>query len=280
MKKIIIPNTDLHVSRLGFGTASLHHLLTEKSRQLLLHSALDLDFTYFDTARMYGDGMSERSLGKLLSPNLRANVVLSSKIGIPALKLYERYPLLMYAQRAFNNLPVKNLFGLNQSDLRLRSLEESFVEESLTASLNSIKTDWLDILFIHEANIMDIPALNKLTNWLFSQKKSGKVRYLGLSGDAYNCKIIIDTIPNLFDVLQVKDSLRHHEAKILSNSGLPLQFTYGYMRSAYDKRTGEMPPILSGQSILKAALDQNTSGSILTSSKRITRIKEFAEVVD
>ena len=83
MQQIILPYTDLKVSRLGFGTASLHHLIYQKDRELLLGQALDSGFTHFDTARLYGEGLAEHSLGRFLGKQ-RQNVTIGTKFGISA----------------------------------------------------------------------------------------------------------------------------------------------------------------------------------------------------
>src|SRR2546429_2511028 len=49
---IVLAGTTLSVSRLGLGTASLHHLLWSSERMQLLKTALDCGISHFDTARM------------------------------------------------------------------------------------------------------------------------------------------------------------------------------------------------------------------------------------
>ena len=66
MQQIAIPNTRLQTSRIGFGTASLHHLYRSRARSALLTAALDSGISHFDTAPMYGEGMAERELGRFL----------------------------------------------------------------------------------------------------------------------------------------------------------------------------------------------------------------------
>src|SRR2546429_8200098 len=64
---IVLAGTTLSVSRLGLGTASLHHLLWSSERMQLLKTALDCGISHFDTARMYGEGLAERELGRFLT---------------------------------------------------------------------------------------------------------------------------------------------------------------------------------------------------------------------
>src|SRR4051794_28359829 len=71
--------TGLSVSALGFGAGQIGSPeLNEEEAARLLHGALDLGVTFFDTARGYG--LSEERIGRHLSSH-RARFVLSSKGG-------------------------------------------------------------------------------------------------------------------------------------------------------------------------------------------------------
>lgn len=234
MQRLMLTGTSLEVSRLGFGTASLHHLLRRQDREQLLFAALDSGFTHFDTARMYGEGMAERSLGRYLGAR-RQEVTLATKFGIPADSMLEKAPFLIYPKRAFGKL-TRIVSRRNVSE-PTRCLTGRCLEASLHASLRALQTDWIDILFIHEPRGADREALLALADDLERLRQSGKVRYLGLAGQAAECLEIAENTGGLFDVLQVEDSLAYHEADLLLQAGKPLQTTYGYLR-----RAASVPP--------------------------------------
>jgi D-threo-aldose 1-dehydrogenase len=76
--------TDLRVSRIGLGTAPIGHLyapVPEDQAQATVRAALDAGITLFDTAPLYGAGLSERRLGTALAGLPRAAFVLSTKVG-------------------------------------------------------------------------------------------------------------------------------------------------------------------------------------------------------
>lgn len=75
MKQVPLGSTGLMVSEVGFGGIPLTRV-TEDEAVALLRAAVDKGFTYFDTARMYGD--SEIKLGRALE-GVRDQVVLASK---------------------------------------------------------------------------------------------------------------------------------------------------------------------------------------------------------
>ena len=266
MKEINIPNTGLKVSRLGFGTASLHHLLSESKKKDLVNYALDLGFTHFDTAPLYGEGLTEKTLGNCLRSR-RNEITLATKIGIFPNPLLKQFPALMYGEKIFNRFS-RSLLPTRQPSSPRRSLEQKLVENSLQSSLKALQTDWLDVLFIHEPQISDIPLLLNLADWLDKKKKSGVVRYLGLAGQSHNCVQIALNIPHLFDILQVEDSIDGQESDFVISAGFAKQITFGYLR-----KSSELNSPFDGQEVIKKALIQNSHGMILVSSRNFARLK-------
>lgn len=270
MKHIILPKTDLDVSQLGFGTASLHHLISKKDREVLLKVVLDQGLTHFDTAPLYGEGLAERTLGNFLGLT-RNEITIGTKIGIPLNPVLEAFPLLMYAQKSIKawTRTLRNLHSIRQ-----RSLQKNQIEKSLQRSLRTLRTDWIDILFVHEPQIEEIPQLLEICDWLQSQKVQGNVRYLGLAGQSLSCVEISKKIPGIFDVLQVEDSLSNHEADLLTTSGLPLQITFGYLRNSL-----ELTKEISHPEVIQAAFRRNSNGMILVSSRNPNRIQALSTFI-
>ena len=275
MQTTILPGTELACSRLGFGTAALHHLLRGNDRQRLLQTALDMGFTHFDTARMYGEGMAERTLGAWLAGGVRQRVTLATKFGIPAQSWPERFPALMYAQRALGGMARRA--GWRGASERGRCWTEDAAEASLIRSLRALRTDWVDVLLVHEPRMDDLPALQALAPWLLQQKVNGRVRYLGLAGQAATCLTIHQAMPGVFQVLQVEDSLAGVEADVLTAAGLPLQITYGYLRLAGQARDTQQ---LDAPALLRAALARNSAGMVLVSTRKIERVRDLATLAE
>ncbi len=268
MQRILLPGTDLETSRLGFGTASLHHAFRSKQRQALLTAALDAGFTHFDTARMYGEGMAERELGRFLGKT-RCQVTLATKFGIPAIPIFEQAPPLLYAHRALSGIGRRLLPRL--WDRRYRLLTRDSAETSLKQSLNALQTDWIDLLLVHEPQPLDVDPLLSMADWLERQKTSGRVRWLGLAGSAWYCLEVARQTGRLFEVLQVEDSLAAHEADAVTQAGRPLQITFGYLRQA-----AAVQPRPDGLLVMKAALARNPYGMVLVSSRQPRRLRALA----
>lgn len=133
-------NTGLALSRLGFGAAPLGNLyqeLHEKDAQAAVASALKQGITYFDTAPLYGFGLSERRLGRALQAHPEA--VISTKVG----RLLVPAPEVLGAgerQGFYSDLPFKPVF-----DYSYRGIMKSH-----EASLERLGLKDVDILYVHD----------------------------------------------------------------------------------------------------------------------------------
>jgi aryl-alcohol dehydrogenase-like predicted oxidoreductase len=84
MKYRSLGNTDLQLSEIGFGCGPMAGLIVRgdrKERREAVARALDLGITYFDTASVYGDGLSETHLGETLR-ELRVRPVVGTKVAL------------------------------------------------------------------------------------------------------------------------------------------------------------------------------------------------------
>lgn len=273
MPYVTIPGTSLVSSRLGFGTASVHHVPTASQRLHLLASAFENGMTHFDTAPMYGEGMAERVLGAFLSAGKRDRVTLATKVGFPALRFAEMVPLWMYAKKASDSIWRRiRRPGVCQ---RRRALAVQDVSESFTRSLRNLRTEAVDILFVHEPSPEETPAIARMADWLLEQKRLGRARYIGLAGNAAACVAVNRRVPGVFDILQVEDSIQGHEADVVVEAGLPLQITYGYLRLSGRGTAGVSAPS-TPETVVANAVARNSTGLVLVSTRQVSRVAELA----
>lgn len=76
--------TDLEVTAFGFGTAPIGNIfreIDEATSDAMIQGAWDAGVRYYDTAPMYGHGLSELRTGHSLRWKRRDDFVLSSKVG-------------------------------------------------------------------------------------------------------------------------------------------------------------------------------------------------------
>lgn len=261
INSIILPSTDLKLSRLAYGTGSLHHVFSPQGRQALLEAAFEIGVTHFDTAPYYGFGLAESALGEFIKTH-RGKVTVATKFGL--------YP---------PNLPVSGTLGTWASKALGKVLPAASsprvdwglaaAEKSLNLSLKRLGVDCIDLLFMHEPNpaLMDVESLY---TWLTQQQQRGKIRYFGLAGPAQNYSDWLLGNP-LGQVLQVQDSLAGREADLLTQKGRAWQLSYGYFSGAKPENEADARDTLQG------ALARNHQGTILFSSRKVSRIKSFAQ---
>ena len=79
-----LANQYLDISELGFGSAPLGNLykpISDDEANDTLEDAWDAGIRYYDTAPLYGLGLSETRLNRFLRTKQRSEYILSSKVG-------------------------------------------------------------------------------------------------------------------------------------------------------------------------------------------------------
>ncbi|WP_162243951.1 aldo/keto reductase [Pseudorhodoferax sp. Leaf265] len=171
---------------LVFGCSRLGSALTPLDRQAsiaLVRRAYDLGVRHFDTASIYGQGDSERLLGAALEPD-RAKVSLASKAG----------QLLTPKQAALAHLkPLVRWLAARRGGLRQRvaqtraqgvprCFQPDFIERSLRESLARLRTDHLDIFYLHSPS-PEVLGDAALFTRLAALQRQGLFLKLGVSCD-------------------------------------------------------------------------------------------------
>jgi aryl-alcohol dehydrogenase-like predicted oxidoreductase len=274
MRIVRIPGTTLDVSRLGFGTGALHHLATAAQRQAILAAALDTGITHFDTAPMYGEGLAERSLGRMLRGSAGRGLTVATKVGFPS-KPVGFSSWLMYADKALG-VGLRRLRFLGRR-VRRRELDSRGVEKSVVMSLRNLCVQHVDMLLIHEPVPQELDAIERLMPLLDRLRAAGTIGLLGMAGQASACATIASALAGAFDVLQVEDSVFGHEADVIIRTGRPLQVTYGYLRLAAAQAGETGINEASAAAVLGDALRRNSAGMVLVSSRNPQRISALAE---
>jgi aldo/keto reductase family protein len=166
--------------RIGFGCSHITAGFEARSNMRLLRAAYDLGVRHFDTAPLYGHGTSEEVVGDAFRRD-RHKVTIATKIGIPHGTLsYKRQIVRFLATPIRRWTPGLSKFAAGQiySTQPRTDFSLSSIERSLDKSLRKLKTDYIDIVLLHEVRVEDISdeLLNKLRRWV----GEGKVRQLGI----------------------------------------------------------------------------------------------------
>ena len=134
----------LDLTELGFGGAPLGNLyraLPEEQAQETLDAAFSAGIRYFDTAPLYGMGLSEERFGSALERFGSKSVVLSTKIGRV---LREAGGPEDVPQVGFVETPIRTFDFDYTYDGVMRSYEQS---------LARLGVDRIDILYVHDVDI-------------------------------------------------------------------------------------------------------------------------------
>jgi aryl-alcohol dehydrogenase-like predicted oxidoreductase len=138
----------LKTSIVGLGCNNFGRRLDLNGTRAVVDAALEEGITFFDTADIYGRGLSEEYLGEVLQGR-RDQVVLATK------------------------------FGMDMGDGRGPRGSRAYVHDAIDASLTRLRTDAIDYYWYHEPDGVT-PILETL-NALHELVQAGKVRAIGAS---------------------------------------------------------------------------------------------------
>jgi D-threo-aldose 1-dehydrogenase len=172
--------------RIGFGCSHITAGFEARSNMRLLRAAYDLGVRHFDTAPFYGHGTSEEVVGDAFRRD-RHKVTIATKIGIPHGTLsYKRQIVRFLASPIRRWTPGISKFAAGQiySTQPRTDFSLSAIEWSLDKSLKKLKTDYIDIVLLHEVRVEDLS--DELLNKLWRLVGEGKVRRLGI-GTTIQC---------------------------------------------------------------------------------------------
>jgi len=140
----------LRVSAIGLGCNNFGQRIDFEATRRVIHKALDLGITLFDTADTYGNrGGSETEMGQLLGDE-RKRIVLATKFGNP-----------------MDDVGVK-VGGSRQ-----------YIMQAVEDSLRRLRTDWIDLYQIHAPDPRT--PIDETLRALDDLVRQGKVRYIGCS---------------------------------------------------------------------------------------------------
>ncbi len=145
-----IGNSGLQVSPVGLGCNNFGGRTDFEGSRKVVHKALDLGITLFDTADVYGEnGGSEDYLGRILGER-RKDIVLATKFGME--------------------------FAKNSAK---KGAARRYIMMAVEDSLSRLKTDWIDLYQLHAPD--PLTPIEETLRALDDLVRQGKVRYIGCS---------------------------------------------------------------------------------------------------
>ena len=150
MEQRSLGNSGLRVSLVGLGCNNFGRRIDYAASWPVVHKALDLGITFFDTADAYRSpiGGSEEFLGQALGPR-RKDIVLATKVGMPI------------------------------DNSGLRGASRRTIIAGVEASLRRLNTDWIDLYQQHQPD--PLTPIEETLRAFDDLVRQGKVRYIGCS---------------------------------------------------------------------------------------------------
>lgn len=154
MKQRNLGKSEVPLSVVGLGCMGMSDFYgpAEESKSVdVIHHALDIGVTFFDTADMYGTGHNEKLLGEALRAR-RAEAVIATKFAI-----------VRGADGSFQGISGK----------------PEYVKKACDASLARLGVDQIDLYYQHRVD--PTVAIEETVGAMAELVKAGKVKHLGLS---------------------------------------------------------------------------------------------------
>jgi aryl-alcohol dehydrogenase-like predicted oxidoreductase len=143
-------SSGLRVSAVGLGCNNFGQRIDLETSRKVIHKAIDLGITLFDTADIYaGQGGSETVLGTVLGDR-RKDIVLATKYSKPM-----------------------------AADGSKQGASRRYIMNAVEASLTRLKTDYIDLYQQHDYD--PLTPLDETLRALDDLVREGKVRYIGNS---------------------------------------------------------------------------------------------------
>jgi len=150
MKRRKLGSSELEVSVVGLGCNNFGMRIDLEQSRTVIHKAIDLGITLFDTADIYGKrGGSETILGQVLGER-RKDIVLATKFG-----------------------------GQMDDGGTLKGASARYIAKAAESSLKRLQTDWIDLYQLHFPDPRT--PMEETLRALDDLVTQGKVRFIGCS---------------------------------------------------------------------------------------------------
>jgi len=221
MHFVSLGQTGLKASRLGFGCSQIASVSTNTSTsevRATLLGAIDNGVNFFDTADVYGQGDSERLLGKLLKGH-RHRVILCSKAG---LKVRVNQSLLRYVKPLVNPLvrhfkATRGVIVKARRGVEHHCFTPQYLKKQIEGSLRRLGSDYLDVFLLHSPPL-DVITDEAVLSLLQDLKEAGSIRNYGVSCD--NLQVALAALEYAeFNCIQVPVNIMH---PAIADSVLPV----------------------------------------------------------
>jgi len=205
VQQIRLASGGRETTRLGYGCSSIMGALNRRQSLRILEAAYDAGIRHFDVAPMYGYGEAESCLGELRARH--DDITITTKYGIAPPK---RGGMLRAARRVVGPV-VQRIPALKRRLVRTAGAIAAPAEKSpfsadeagvsLENSLRLLRTDFIDVWLLHEADasVLTDDSLLTFLHEAVAQKKIGS---FGVGSDSAKLPALLRERPAYCQVVQ------------------------------------------------------------------------------
>lgn len=199
MQYVKLGKTELKVSTISFGAWAIGGTnwgpTDDEISKNAIRKALDLGVNLIDTADVYGFGHSEELIAEIIKERGKGDLIIATKAG------NDFYNTTEDDDEGYG--PIKENY------------KKEYIIFAAEQSLKRLGLDCLDILQLHSPDVL---KLTQDEPWLALEelKKSGKIRYAGLSIKSFKeteQAFLLDEHNDILDTIQVRYNLLEREAE-------------------------------------------------------------------
>lgn len=155
-----------------------------------------------------------------------------------------------------------------------RDYRVSTLRRSAEDSLRRLRTDYLDILYLHAPTLDSLGDADGLADAMHALVKRGKVRRIGLAGEPPDCLAIAQRHPALAEVLQM--NVPADARGLPATCALPAEAALAVWEFPAPRDGAKQPPLREVLECLDRALP---SGLIVLSTRHEAIVREAARLL-
>jgi uncharacterized protein len=141
--------TGLKIPIVSMGTSN---------NEYIIKAAMEAGIVHFDTGNTYGNGVDEATFGRIFKDKPRDSFIIGTKI--------------VGMRDNGSGMPSKNVTAAEfVADFK----------KKFESSLKRLKVDYVDILYLHSADVPEVVKVDYIKDVMQEIKNSGKAKFLGVS---------------------------------------------------------------------------------------------------